>query len=104
MTMIGVIARDGFRGFTTIDSKTNLDDFATFVWQQLTARLNPGDIVIMDNLFAHKNARVLKNIYQANAEVYFIPTYSPEFNPIEKTWAKIKDSIRRGRYTHPRNF
>ena len=96
MTMIGAIARDGFRGFTTNDSRTSLDVFAAFIWQQLAARLNPGNIVIMDNLFAHKNARVLENIYQANAEAYFISPYSPEFNPIEKTWAKIRDSIRRG--------
>ena len=104
MTMIGAIARDSFRGFMTLDSGTSLDAFAAFVRQQLAARLNPGDIVIMDNLSAHKNARVLENIYPSNAEVYFNPPDSPEFNPIEKTWAKIKDSIRRDRYTHPRSI
>jgi transposase len=95
MTMIGAIALDGWRGFVTIDAATDGDVFLAFVRQQLVPNLRPGDIVVMDNLNAHKSAAVVAAIRAANADVLFLPPYSPEYNPIEKAWSKLKDIIRR---------
>jgi len=95
VTMVGAVALDGFRGFMTVDSATSNDVFMAFVSHQLVPRLNHGDIVVMDNLTAHKSKPVIEAIEQAGASVVFTPPYSPEYNPIEKTWAKPKDFIRR---------
>jgi len=67
--------------------------------QQALARenmtLQPGDIVVMDNLAAHKRPDIVAAIRAAKADVLFLPPYSPEYNPIEKAWSKLKQIIRR---------
>lgn len=93
--MIGALALDGFRGFMTIDAGTSTEVFAAFVKYELVPNLRPGDIVVMDNLAAHKNAAIRSQINEAGSELLFTPPYSPEFNPIEEAWAKLKDIIRR---------
>jgi transposase len=93
--MIGALALDGFRGFMTIDAGTSADVFLAFVQQELVPRLRSGDIVVMDNLSAHKIAPVTMAIRSVGADVLFLPPYSPEFNPIERAWAKLKDFVRR---------
>jgi len=95
MTMIGALALDGFRGFMTIDAATSSDVFHAFVEQELAPHLRDGDVVVMDNLSAHKTSTVLKTIRSAGAEVLFLPAYSPEYNPIEKAWSKMKTIMRR---------
>jgi transposase len=95
MTMIGAVALDGWRGFVTIDAATDGDIFLAYVTQELVPRLRPGDIVVMDNLGSHKGPDVIAAIHAAGAEVLFLPPYSPDFNPIEKAWAKLKDILRR---------
>ena len=95
VTMIGAVGLDGFRGFANIESGTSGDVFSAFVQQQLVPKLRPGDCVIMDNLSSHKNARAITAIEAAGATVSFLPPYSPEFNPIEKVWSKMKDYVRR---------
>lgn len=95
MTMIGAIALDGWRGFVTIDAATDGDVFHAFVAQVLVPRLRAGDVVVMDNLAAHKNAAAIVAIRSVGADVMFLPPYSPEFNPIESAWAKLKDALRR---------
>jgi transposase len=95
ITMIGAIALDGFRGFMTIDAGTSADVFIAFVEQQLAPRLKPGDVVVMDNLSAHKTPLVVAAIRAVGADVLFLPPYSPEYNPIERAWAKLKDFVRR---------
>lgn len=95
MTMIGAVALDGWRSLITIDAATDGDVFVAYVQQQLVPNLRPGDIVIMDNLGVHKNREALDAIRNANADVLFLPPYSPEFNPIEKVWAKLKEILRR---------
>jgi transposase len=93
--MIGAIALDGFRGLMTIDAGTSTDVFLAYVEQVLAPNLRPGDIVVMDNLAAHRTGRVVLAIQAAGAEALFLPPYSPEYNPIERTWAKLKDILRR---------
>ena len=93
--MIGAIALDGFRGMMTVDAGTSTDVFLAYVEQVLVPSLRPGDVVVMDNLSAHKDSRVRKLIEDAGCELLFTPPYSPEFNPIEEAWAKLKDIIRR---------
>jgi transposase len=69
--------------------------FLAFVQQVLAPNLRPGDVVVMDNLAAHKAAIVRTAIEAVGATVLFLPPYSPEFNPIERAWAKLKDFVRR---------
>lgn len=95
VTMIGAMALDGFRGFMTINAGTSTDVFEAFVQYELAPQLHPGDLVVMDNLSAHKSPRVLKRIRSVGADVLYTPPYSPEFNPIEEAWAKLKDIVRR---------
>ena len=95
MTMIGAIALNGWRGFVTIDTPTDGDVFLAYVQQQLIPNLHRGDIVVMDNLAAHKRPDIVAAIRAANADVLFLPPYSPEYNPIEKAWSKLKQIVRR---------
>jgi len=95
ITMIGAIGLKGFRGFMTVDSPTDAEVFRAFVRHELRHHLRPGDIVVMDNLSSHKDAEVMRIINKSGAEVLYLPPYSPEFNPIEKVWAKLKEILRR---------
>ena len=95
MTLIGAIALDGFRGTMTVNAGTGTDVMLAYTEQVLAPNLRPGDIVVMDNLAAHHSKAVVAAIRNHGAEVLFTPPYHPEFNPIEKTWAKLKDIIRR---------
>lgn len=95
MTMLGAVALDGFRGFLTIDLPTTTEVFSAFVTHQLVPNLRPGDTVVMDNLAAHKHPSIIAAIRAVQADVLFLPPYSPEFNPIEKVWGKLKDILRR---------
>ena len=104
MTMIGALALDGFRGFMTIDATTSSDVFHAFVEQELLPHLRRGDVVVMDNWSAHKTAAVLKTIRNAGAEALFLPAYSPQYNPIEKAWSKMKTMMRRLNTTTPDAF
>lgn len=95
MTMIGAVALDGIRALMSVDTAMDGAVYRAFVEHQLIPNLKPGDIVVMDNLSVHKNAAALRAIEQASATVLFLPPYSPEFNPIEKVWAKLKEILRR---------
>lgn len=95
MTMIGALALDGWRSLVTLDAATDGDVFLAFVEQQLAPSLRAGDIVVMDNLAAHKRPDCVAAIRAVGADVLFLPPYSPEYNPIEKAWAKLKATLRR---------
>lgn len=69
--------------------------FETYVEKVLVPDLRPGDIVIMDNLSSHKGPRVRAKIEAAGAELHFLPPYSPDFNPIENAFAKLKAMLRK---------
>jgi transposase len=95
MTLIGAIALNGWRGLITVNAPTDGDVFLAFVEQALAQNLKSGDLVVMDNLAAHKHPSAIAAIRSTGAEVLFLPPYSPDFNPIEKAWAKLKDILRR---------
>ena len=93
-TLLGAITMDGLLASMTVESPTDGDVFLAYLEQVLCPRLQPGQVVVMDNLSAHKNAAVRQRIEQAGARLLYLPPYSPDFNPIEQCWAKIKEHLR----------
>lgn len=86
---------EGFIAPLVLDGPINRDAFEAYVEQVLTPELRPGDIVIMDNLSSHKGPRVRELIEAAGAELHYLPPYSPDFNPIENAFAKLKALLRK---------
>ena len=78
-----------------LDGPINKDAFETYVAKVLVPELRPGDIVIMDNLSSHKGPRVREMIEAANASLLYLPPYSPDFNPIENAFSKLKAHLRK---------
>jgi len=93
-TMISSIRLDGSTACLAIDGATDTEVFRAYVREVLCPTLRAGDIVIMDNLSPHKNDLTLDLMVQAGASVAFLPAYSPDFNPIEKMWSKVKQFLR----------
>lgn len=94
-TMISSVRLDGTTACMTIQGATNTEVFHAYVREILVPTLQPGDIVVMDNLAAHKNERTLTLISQTGAQVRFLPAYSPDLNPIEMMWSKVKALLRK---------
>lgn len=86
-----VIAQMSYPGGTTKEK------FRQYVQETLLPTLNPGDIVFMDNLATHHAPEIAQLAAQAGAQVLYLPPYSPDFNPIEKLWSKIKVYLRKYR-------
>jgi transposase len=94
LTLLGAITLRGVEAAMTIESATDGDVFLAYVEQVLCPRLRPGQVVVMDNLAAHKVVGVRAQIEATGAELLYLPPYSPDFNPIEQTWSKVKQSLR----------
>ncbi len=94
-TLVAALTLDGILAPMTIDGAMTGAAFLAYVEQILVPTLKPGDIVIMDNLPAHKPASVRKAIEDAGAELRFLPPYSPDFNPIEMAFAKLKALLKK---------
>ena len=77
----------------TIESATDGDVFLAYLEQVLCPKLKPGDVVVMDNLSAHKVAGVRSLIEACGARLLYLPPYSPDLNPIEKAWSKLKQLL-----------
>ena len=92
--MISSIRLDGSTACLALEGATDAESFRVYVAELLVPTLRPGDIVIMDNLSAHKSDQTLALIQAAGAQVQFLPAYSPDLNPIEKMWSKIKSLLR----------
>lgn len=93
-TLIAALDHRGIRCSTTVDGAINADVFEAFVQQVLAPTLEPGDLVVMDNLSSHKGHRVCELIASAGACLMYLPPYSPDFNPIEPAFSKIKQRLR----------
>lgn len=94
-TFVAALAADGVRAPFVIDQAMNADVFRAYVVQVLVPELRPGDIVVMDNLSSHKAPGVAEAIQDRGAEVRYLPPYSPDLNPIEQLFSKIKAILRR---------
>jgi transposase len=92
--MIAAVRLDGSTAAMAIEGATDTEVFRAYVAEVLVPALRPGDLVIMDNLAAHKSEPTLALIAQAGAQALFLPAYSPDLNPIEKMWSKIKALLR----------
>jgi transposase len=94
LTMLAALTTQGLQAPMTIESPTDGDVFLAYLEQVLCPRLRPGQVVIMDNLSAHKVQGVREQIEARGARLIYLPAYSPDFNPIEQAWSKIKQSLR----------
>jgi transposase len=94
LTILGAMSMRGMIATMTIEEATDADIFLAYLEQVLSPALKPGDVVVMDNLSAHKVDGVRQLIEAAGAELLYLPPYSPDLNPIEKAWAKLKQLLR----------
>jgi transposase len=94
-TVVSAIRRDGVVASLVFNGATDAAAFRTYVEQVLAPALRPGDIVVLDNLAAHKAPGVTRAIRRAGAGVWYLPPYSPDYNPIEQVWAKVKAHLRK---------
>jgi transposase len=94
-TFVAGLRLDGIAAPFVLDGPINRTAFETYVERVLVPELKPGDIVIMDNLSSHKGPRVRALIETAGASLRYLPPYSPDFNPIENAFAKLKALLRK---------
>jgi transposase len=92
--MIASIRLDGSSACMAIEGATDTEVFAAYVREVLCPSLRAGDLVIMDNLQPHKNEQTLALLEQVGAKALFLPPYSPDLNPIEMMWSKVKHALR----------
>jgi len=94
-TAIAALRHDRLCAPFVVEGAMDGDVFLTYVETQLLNQLHSGDIVICDNLSVHKNAGVKKRLEAQGCELKFLPAYSPDLNPIEQAFAKLKSDVRR---------
>jgi transposase len=94
VTMLAALGSHGVEAVMTIDGATDAEVFHVYVEQVLLPTLRPGDIVLMDNLRAHKVAGIREAVEQAGARLLYLPPYSPDLSPIEPCWSKLKTALR----------
>ena len=94
-TLVAALRLEGMTAPMVIDGAMNGEAFRAYVRHMLVPSLGPGDIVVMDNLPAHKVGGVREMIEAAGARLLYLPPYSPDFNPIEQAFAKLKALLRK---------
>jgi transposase len=100
-TLVQAIGLDGIRAAMLLDGPINACSFAGFCQWLLVPTLHPGDLVVLDNLSSHRSAAAIEAIEAVGARVVYLPPYSPDLNPIENIFAKVKQLFRKIR---PRSF
>ena len=95
MTFVGALRCEGITAPLVLDGPMNAASFLAYVEQVLVPTLRPGDIVVMDNLSSHKGRAIRRAIRAAGAKLFFLPPYSPDLNPIEQMFSKLKTLLRR---------
>jgi transposase len=95
LTVVGAVALDGPRAFMAYEGGTDKTAFLRFVHDALVPSLHRGDVVVLDNLGAHKAIGVAQAIRAVGADLLYLPPYHPELNPIELAWAKVKRLLRK---------
>lgn len=94
LTMLGALSASGVEALMTVNGATDGEVFLAFVREVLAPTLEPGDVVIWDNLGAHRSAAVRAVVEARGARLLFLPPYSPDMNPIERCWSKMKTFLR----------
>ncbi len=94
LTVLGAVSLSGWVAVMSVEAATDGDVFLAYLKHVLCPQLKPGQLVVMDNLGAHKVDGVRELIEQAGASLCYLPPYSPDFNPIEKCWAQVKQKLR----------
>jgi putative transposase len=97
LTFLAALRSDGITAPCVFDGPINGESFLLYVQQILVPTLKPGDIVIMDNLGSHKADAIRKAIMAAGARLIFLPPYSPDLNPIEQAFSKLKHHLRKAK-------
>lgn len=100
-TVIAALRLEGLGAAAVFDGPIDSPSFLAYVEQVLVPTLRPGDVVVLDNLAVHKQPEVAAALAAAGAQIRFLPPYSPDFNPIELAFAKLKAFLRAAR---PRTF
>ena len=95
LTLVAALRHDGVVAPCVFDGPINGQSFLAYVREMLIPTLRPGDIVVLDNLGSHKGHEVREAILAAGARLVFLPPYSPDLNPIEQVFAKIKTLMRK---------
>lgn len=95
MTFIAGLRVDGIIAPWCLDAPMNGETFKTYLQTQLMPALKPGDVVICDNLSSHKVAGIREIIEAQGAKIFYLPPYSPDLNPIEQVFAKLKALLRK---------
>jgi transposase len=93
--VVGALSLAGVQAAMTLEGALDTDAFEVFVERILVPTLQPGQIVILDNLSSHKSQKTRRMIEAARCSLVFLPTYSPDFNPIEMLWSQFKSHLRR---------
>ena len=93
-TLVGALRRDGPTAALAFDGATDAMAFESFVRQTLCPTLRKGDLVLMDRLGAHRGPVVRQSVEAAGAKLLYLPPYSPDLNPIEEMWSKVKQHLR----------
>lgn len=94
LTILGAMSVRGMIATMTVEAATDGDIFLAYLDHVLCPKLQSGDVVVMDNLSSHKVPGVRDRIEAAGAAILYLPPYSPDFNPIEKAWSKLKQLLR----------
>ena len=94
LTILGAISTRGMIATMTIEAATDREIFLAYLDEVLCPKLRSGDVVVMDNLSSHKVNGVRERIEAVGARLLYLPPYSPDLNPIEKAWAKLKQLLR----------
>ena len=94
LTILGAISTRGMIATITIEAATDREIFLAYLDEVLCPKLRSGDVVVMDNLSSHKVNGVRERIEAVGARLLYLPPYSPDLNPIEKAWAKLKQLLR----------
>ena len=92
--MLAAIGLDGVQAPFALEGAIDGEAFLIYVEKVLLPTLHGGEIVVMDNLACHKHLRIRQLIESVGAEVWYLPPYSPDFNPIEPMWSKMKQVLR----------
>lgn len=94
VTMLAALSATGVEAVMTVEGATDGEVFRAYVEQVLVPTLSEGDIVVLDNLGAHKVAGICEAVERKGARLIYLPPYSPDLNPIEQCWSKIKSFLR----------